>query len=152
MSTVEVKRAIVSRPTEGEFLRMVGRIKITSEQTNGAFEVFELDGPGSPPPHVHHEHDELFYIIKGTYTFIIENQELQVPAGSVVFVPRGLNHSFKHSEGASFLGVLIPGGMEGFFREMSEAITTGRNETEFRATHAGKYDSWPVDAAKPSSH
>ncbi len=36
MSTIEVKRAIVSRPTEGEFLRTVGRIKITSEQTDGA--------------------------------------------------------------------------------------------------------------------
>ncbi len=144
MSTTEVKPAIVSRPTEGEFLRMVGRIKITSEQTNGAFEVLELDGPGSPPPHVHRDHDELFYIIRGTYTFLIEAHEVEVPAGSVVFIPRGLKHSFKHSEGASFLGVLMPGGMEGFFREMSEAITTGRDHTEFRATHAGKYDSSPV--------
>ncbi len=101
-------------------------------------------GPEARPPHVHHDHDELFYIIRGTYTFLIEDQEMEVPAGSVVFIPRGLKHSFKQSEGASFLGVLIPGGLEGFFREMSEAITTGRNEAEFRATHAGKYDSYPA--------
>ncbi len=144
MSTTELKRAIVSRPMEGEFLRMLGRIKITSEQTGGALEVFELDGPGSPPPHVHHDHDELFYIIRGTYTFMIEDQEVEVPTGSIVFVPRGLVHSFKHTERASFLGILIPGGLEGFFREMSEAISTGRSESEFRATHAGKYDSYPA--------
>ncbi len=135
----------LSKSGEGQVLVMSGvRLKIGSAQTGGAFEVFELAGPGSPPPHVHKVTDHCFYIIEGRFTFTLGAEEVEAPTGSVVFVPRGTPHAFKHSEGARALGFGIPAQLEGFFRELGEGLAAGRREAELRAALAGKYDSWPA--------
>jgi quercetin dioxygenase-like cupin family protein len=93
---------------------------------------------------VHQNHDECFYIIKGIFTFTLGTEEIGAPADSLVFVPRGTPHAFKHSEGARALAFVIPANLEGFFRELGEGLAAGRPEAELRATLAGKYDAWPV--------
>jgi mannose-6-phosphate isomerase-like protein (cupin superfamily) len=138
--------AILSGPGEGERLGIAGRLKVSTAQTGGAFEVIELDAPRGPLPHVHHNHEECFYVIEGVFTFVLGTEEMEAPAGSVVFVPRGMRHAFKPGEGARALVFSSPGGLlEGFFREMSEGLTTGRPEAELRAALAGKYDAWPAE-------
>jgi mannose-6-phosphate isomerase-like protein (cupin superfamily) len=123
---------------------MFGWLKISSAQSGGAFEVFEDVGPAIPPPHVHHERDECFCIVEGLYTFILGTEEVEAPAGSVVFVPRGTRHTFRRSEGARALLFVIPAGLEGFFRELGEGLMVGQSSAELRAALAGKYDSEPV--------
>ncbi len=147
MSTITVSQAIVSKPGEGQPLPGVGRVRISSAQTSGAFEVIELGtrpGGGGPPPHIHHDHEEYFFIVEGTYTFVVGNREVEAPAGSVVFVPRGTPHAFKAPAGASALLFVIPAGLEGFFRELGAGLMAGRPEAEVRAELAGKYDSKPI--------
>ncbi len=145
MNSDIVKNAHLSKTGEGQILGKSGlRLKVSSAQTGGAFEVIELAGPGSPPPHVHQDHDECFYIIEGIYTFTLGTEEMEAPADSVVFVHHGTPHAFKHSEGARALVFLIPAGLEDFFHELGEGIAAGRSEAELRAALAGKYDSWPV--------
>jgi mannose-6-phosphate isomerase-like protein (cupin superfamily) len=96
-----VQHPFLSKSGEGPILVMSGlRLKVRSAQTDGAFEVVELQGLGSPPAHVHQNYDECFYIIKGTYTFTLATEEVEAPADALVFVPRGTPHAFKHSEGA----------------------------------------------------
>jgi mannose-6-phosphate isomerase-like protein (cupin superfamily) len=138
--------AFVAAPDEGERLGMAGLLKVSTTQTGGAFEVFELDAPRGPLPHVHHDREECFYIIEGLFTFVLGREEVEVPAGSVVFVPRGTRHGFKPGQGARALVFSIPGGLlEGFFRELLEGLGAGRPEAELRAELAGKYDSWPAE-------
>jgi mannose-6-phosphate isomerase-like protein (cupin superfamily) len=138
--------AFVATPEEGERLGMAGLLKVSTAQTGGAFEVVLLDAPRGPLPHVHHDHDECFYIIEGVYTFVLGREELEAGAGSVVFVPRGTRHVFKPSPGARLIGFSIPGGLlEGFFRELLDGLAAGRPEPELRAELAGKYDSWPAE-------
>ena len=135
----------LSKPGEGEILVTAGlKLKVGSAQTGGAFEVAELSGTGSPPPHVHRNHDECFYIIEGLFTFTLGAEEVEARADSVVFVPHGTPHAFKHSEGARALAFVIPANLEGFFRELGEGLAAGRSEAELRAALAGKYDSWPA--------
>src|SRR5262249_40004314 len=45
--------------------------KVLGEDTNGAYSVAEVDaGPElGPPPHVHRDADESFYILEGTFDF-----------------------------------------------------------------------------------
>ncbi len=143
MSQDVVIHAFCSAPGEGQLLPTRGRLKVSAAQSSGAFEVIEL-GPGSPPPHIHHEHEECFYIIEGQYTFTVGTEQLEAPAGSVVFVPRGTRHAFKRGEKARALVFVIPAGLEGFFRELGEGIAAGRSEAELRLELAGKYDSEPV--------
>ncbi len=131
-------------PDEGQPLSTGGRLKVSSTQSGGVFEVIEL-GNGSPPPHIHHGREECFYIIEGLYTFTLGMEQIDAPAGSVVFVPRGTRHSFRHSEGARALVFVIPAGLEGFFQELGQGIAAGRSQADLRAELASKYDSEPVE-------
>ncbi len=98
----------------------------------------------SPLPYVHHDHDECFYIIEGVFRFTLGGEDVEAPADSVVYVPRGTPHAFRPSEGARALGVVIPAHLEGFFRELGEGLAAGRPEPELRAALSGKYDAWPI--------
>ncbi len=145
MATDGVLHPFLSKPGEGQILVMAGlKLKVGSAQTGGVFEVVELSGTGSPLPHIHQNHDECFYIIEGIYTFTVGAEEVEARADSVVFVPRGTPHAFKHSEGARALAFVIPANLEDFFRELGEGFVAGRSEAELRAALAGKYDSWPA--------
>ncbi len=143
MSQDVVIHAFCRAQGEGELLPTRGRLKVSSAQSGGSFEVIEL-GPGSPPPHIHHEHEECFYVIEGQYTFTVGAEQLEAPAGSVVFVPRGTRHAFTRGENARALVFVVPAGLEDFFRELGEGLAAGRPEAELRSTLAGKYDSEPV--------
>ena len=59
-------------PGEGRSLWVLGELvtyKTTSEQTGGAYSLFEVTTqPGTgPPPHVQHLEDESFYVLEGEY-------------------------------------------------------------------------------------
>ncbi len=145
MNTHLMNRIIVSKAGEGQLLMNGGiKLRISSPQNGGEFELFELGGPGYPSSHVHHDHDECFYIIEGSFTFTVGSVEVFAPADTVVFVPRGTPHAFKHTEGARALCFVIPAHLEGYFRELGEALAAGRLEPDVRVELAGKYDSWPV--------
>lgn len=138
----------LSKPGEGQLLVMAWlRLRVGSAQTGGAFEVAEIAGQDGPPPHVHREHDECFYIIEGRYTFTLGAEQVEALADTLVFVPHGTIHAFRPSEGARALVFVIPAQLEGFFRELGEGLAAGRPEGELRAALAGKYDSWPVRPA-----
>ncbi len=136
--------AFRSAPEEGQGLPMIGRLKVSSLQTGGSFEVIEYEGPAVPPPHVHRNRDECFCIVEGSFTFTLGTEEVEAPVGSVVFVPRGTRHAFKPGQGARALLFIIPAGLEGFFRELGEGLAAGRSSSELRTALAGKYDSEPV--------
>jgi mannose-6-phosphate isomerase-like protein (cupin superfamily) len=144
MTSDAANHAFRSAPGEGQILPKTGRLKVSSAQTGGAFEIIELDGRGGPPAHVHHNHDECFWIIAGLFTFTLGTDKVEAPANSVVFVPRGTRHGFTHSEGARALVFVVPAGLEGFFLELGEGLAAGRSEAELRAALVGKYDSEPV--------
>lgn len=138
--------AVVSGPEEGERLGMAGRLRVSTAQTGGALEVVELDSARGPLPHIHHDHEECFYIIEGSFTFVLGHEKRVASAGSVVFVPRGTRHAFTPGPGARALTFSIPGGLlEGFFRELLEGLQAGRPEAELRAELAGSYDAWPAE-------
>ncbi len=138
-------RALVIGPGEGERLGIAGQLRLSTAQAGGAIEVIELDAAKGPLPHIHHDHEECFYVIEGLFTFVLGIEEMEAPAGSIVFVPRGTRHAFRPSQGARALVFSIPGGLlEGFFRELLKGLQAGRPEAKLRAELAGKYDAWPA--------
>ena len=138
-------QALVIAPEEGGRLGFAGRVKLSTAQAGGAFEIIELDGAKGPLPHIHRDHEECFYVLEGLFTFVLGTEEMEAPAGSVVFVPRGTRHAFRPSQGARALVFSTPGGLlEGFLRELLEGLQAGRPEAELRSELAGKYDSWPA--------
>jgi mannose-6-phosphate isomerase-like protein (cupin superfamily) len=112
-------------PGTGEVLwfldtRMI--IKATASATNGQIGLVEaLVPPGhSPPFHIHHADDEIFWIIEGHLTYRCGDETFPAAAGSYVRIPRGVPHTFviEGDSNARYLILYAPGGAEQFFVEL----------------------------------
>ncbi|MBS1892558.1 MAG: quercetin 2,3-dioxygenase [Actinobacteria bacterium] len=117
---------IVARPGEEEaiwFLGSLATVKAATETTDGSVAVIEQlapQGSGSPL-HVHSREDEWFYVIEGELTFWIGGDTVVAPAGTFVFGPKGIPHTFLvSSEEARFLLAAEPAGFENFIRAVGE--------------------------------
>jgi quercetin dioxygenase-like cupin family protein len=112
-------------PGEGRSLWVLGELatyKSASEQTGGAYSLFEVNTPpgAGAPPHVQHREDESFYVLAGEYEFTNGEETIRVNAGSLIYVPRGTLHAHKNvGEGTGkMLLTQTPGGLyERFFEE-----------------------------------
>jgi quercetin dioxygenase-like cupin family protein len=114
---------------EGEaiwFLGMLATIKASSESTAGRVAVIDHLAPraSGSPLHVHHREDEWFYVTQGELTFWVGGRVVSAPAGSFVYGPRDIPHTFTvGSDTARFLLVTEPAGFENFMRAFAEPAT-----------------------------
>lgn len=113
-------------PDEGEafwFFDCLVIAKATQATTGGRVAVLEhraARGTGSPL-HVHHDEDEWFYVIEGEVTFWVGGEVIVSPAGSFVYGPRDIPHTFiVSSDEAHFLLVAEPAGFDDFVRAVGE--------------------------------
>ena len=102
--------------------------KITSDQTSGAYSLFEVTTqPGSgPPPHVQHWEDESFYVLEGEYEFLDGARTIRAGVGSLIYVRSGILHTHNNvgEEPGRMLVSQTPGGAhERFFEELAENPT-----------------------------
>ena len=119
-------------PDEGRSLWVLGELvtyKTTSEQTGGAYSLFEVTTQPEvgPPPHVQHREDEAFYVLEGEYEFLDDDgRTTRVGTGSLVYVPKGALHTHKNIDDkpGRMLVSQTPGGLhERFFEELGELAT-----------------------------
>src|SRR5579871_3949698 len=124
MAAVEHEaRAYVVPPGEGRIIPVLhagGRVIMKAErhQTAGLITLFEgRHEPHSvgPARHYHERWTELFYILEGTFTFLVGEQLQRAPAGTTVVIPPGTIHAFHNAEDAParLLVMVLPGGFEG---------------------------------------
>jgi quercetin dioxygenase-like cupin family protein len=122
--TASPARPYVVEPGGGartEFLGHTFMFKAGAADSAGAFSVIEIvqRRGGEPPLHVHRREDEAFYLLEGKMTFHVGDERLPAAAGSFVFLPRDVPHSFTvDGDGeARVLQLCSPPGLEEFFRE-----------------------------------
>jgi quercetin dioxygenase-like cupin family protein len=129
MTTATVS-PIALHADEGEALWFFGTlatIKAGGETTAERVAVIEHVAPrGSGSPlHVHHREDEWFYVIDGAVTFWVGGDVIEATAGSFVYGPRDIPHTFLvNSSEARFLLVAEPAGFERFVRALGQAAAT----------------------------
>jgi quercetin dioxygenase-like cupin family protein len=119
---------IVRGPGEGATVRNpVGgplTLKLRGDETAAAVTALETTAAAGegPPLHVHAAEDEVMYVIDGTFRFRLEDDVSEAGAGAVVFVPRGVRHTWQNvgDAPASMFIVFTPSGMERFFERFSE--------------------------------
>jgi len=97
-------------------------IKLGADRTGGAFtliEIVNLPG-GGIGPHVHSRDDETVMQVSGRLHGVIDGAEHELAPGDVVFVPRGVVHSFlnRGSEPSRSFAITTPGGAESLVREL----------------------------------
>ena len=94
----------------------------TGEDTEGQFALMEqVARKGNVPPrHIHHREDETFYVVEGEMTFSVGDETIKATAGTMVFAPRDIPHSFTiDSEQVRILVMVAPAGAESFFKACS---------------------------------
>jgi mannose-6-phosphate isomerase-like protein (cupin superfamily) len=102
-------------------------------------------GAAAPPVHLHHHTDEGFYVMAGTWRFLVDGDEVSAGPGEHVLVRRGLLHTFWNAgdEDGSCLIILSPAGFEAYFRELAEklAVSTSQDAAlEVRRELSARYD------------
>jgi quercetin dioxygenase-like cupin family protein len=121
-----VTRSVVSSPdtqTAIWFLGALSQVRISGEQTGGAFSLTEnlvRRGNGSPV-HVHDCEDESFFVLDGELRVFAGEEEHAAGPGTVALLPRCLRHAYVvTSATARFLTLHTPAGFERFAAEVGE--------------------------------
>ncbi|WP_338726753.1 quercetin 2,3-dioxygenase [Haladaptatus sp. DJG-WS-42] len=123
MSKTQALPPVVRTADEGDVYNILGGlalIKVTGSETGGAFGLVEQRSNAgmATPLHVHHQEDELFYVIDGQVTYHVDGEEITAPAGTTVFAPHGIPHAFRvDTDGTRWLDIRKGGG-EAFFRDI----------------------------------
>jgi quercetin dioxygenase-like cupin family protein len=125
MSLPTASGAYALGPDEGEalwFNGALGLLRATADQTEGRFAAFELRPPKgfASPLHSHKSEDEFFIVLSGEIRLQHGDDVVEAEAGSFLYTPRGVGHSFHvDSDDARLLLFFGPAGVEGFFREVA---------------------------------
>lgn len=115
-------------PGEGRSLWVLGELvtcKVTSEQTGGAYSLFEVVSQprGGPPPYIEHQEDECFSVLEGEFEFLDNERTIRAGVGALIYIPRGNLRGYKNvgDEPGRMLVSQTPGGLhERFFEEVGE--------------------------------
>ena len=118
-------QGIVIQPGQGPVSSFTpGRsivLKLLSDATAGSVMVFEETiPPGTKSTlHLHHDSDEVAYVLSGEVTFHIGDQVTVGGPGTCAFMPRGVRHSWKSTGAATgcVLFLYAPAKAGGFIEE-----------------------------------
>lgn len=102
-------------------------VKANTEQTGGAFNLFEATCPPhyTTTLHIHYGEDVAIYVLAGTLTVFWGNEPLAAGAGTYLFQPSGTPHGFR-VEGeapARILYMTFPAGLDRFVLEQEPLAT-----------------------------
>ncbi len=102
--------------------------KLTSDQTGGAYYLFEsVFGPGDGNQlHVHRREDEVGYVLEGALEIRLVDQTVVVEAGSVAHLPKNIPHAIRNplKTPSRYLFMTIPAGLDRWF----DALESARND------------------------
>lgn len=108
--------------------RLATTHKISSTITAGRLAAIEHRLPPHQlgvPLHRHWREDELSIVLAGTLGALLDEHQVLAEAGAYLWKPRGHWHTFWNPGDAEllFIDLLIPGGLEGYFRILSQLLS-----------------------------
>ena len=121
--------AVVVKAGEGHALRLGDvhmLVKEDGTHTQGALGLAEFEmaphGHQAPLPHIHHVHEEGFYILEGELEFVVGTETVRAGQGAFVMVPTGVAHTFSNptERPARFLSTFTPQRYLSYFEELSQ--------------------------------
>lgn len=100
-------------------------LKLLSGQTDESLMMFEEATPAGTgtPVHLHHDSDEMTYVLKGEFAFKIGEEVTTGGPGTCAFIPRGVAHAWKNigSDPGLALFMYTPADAGKLFEELKQA-------------------------------
>ena len=132
---------LIVRPGDGRLIDIGGmgvHFKVSSGTTAGGISIVEhpMEAGRLVPPHVHHDEDEISYVLEGTFGVRVGDEIGEAGPGSYVLKPRNVPHTFWNPGPvpARLIEIIQPAGFERFFEQLGEAAQTATSPEEFDAT------------------
>ena len=128
-------------------------LKLLGGATGGSIMLFEETVPTETKSwfHLHHDSDEVAYVLSGEITFKIGDEVTIGGPGTCAFMPRGIQHAWKNSgaETAHVLFLYTPAGAGALVEEQQRTQDTiaSMNERE-KAEQRQRY-GWEVIGPNP---
>ena len=121
---VEAQGYVLSATDGEKLIRGGGEILIKVDPKRGSNSVAlgtqQVPAGGRVPVHRHAQMDEVFYVVEGSGTFLLNDARLNVEKGATIFVPKDAWHGFEKGEKEMLLlWAVAPPGLEGMFREIA---------------------------------
>ncbi|HXE57819.1 MAG TPA: quercetin 2,3-dioxygenase [Gemmatimonadales bacterium] len=117
---------------EGPAIWVVGdtyTFKAVGRDTGGRLTVWEAEIPpgAGPPPHLHREQDEAYYVLDGELEVRDGDRTFMAERGSFVFIPRGAVHCFRNvgQRPSRMLLWMTPAGFEDFLLAVGQPARPG---------------------------
>lgn len=121
---------------EGPTLQLSGAqvsVKAASEQTGGAFNLFEVAcQPGyATALHIHYAEDVAVYVLAGSLAVFCGDEKTIAGAGAYFFQPRGTPHGFRVDgiTAARILYLTCPAGLDRFVIEQARLAPNSESMT-----------------------
>jgi mannose-6-phosphate isomerase-like protein (cupin superfamily) len=143
--------AVVVKAGEGRALRLGDVQMVVKEDgthTRGTLGLAEFEVPPqghyAPHFHIHHAHEEGFYILEGELEFVVGTQTVRAGQGAFVMVPIGVAHTFSNptERPARLLCTFTPHRYLSYFEEASQlAQTTASPGLQQIAELMARYDT-----------
>lgn len=107
------------------FIANLATVHVASAETGDAYCVVELAGASgdTPPLHVHHADDEVFYVLEGELELHVgADGPVRALPGTCVRAPRGVPHTYRvvSDEPARWIVMNAPGGFDRFVTEAGD--------------------------------
>jgi quercetin dioxygenase-like cupin family protein len=110
------------------FLDARARVLVRGEDTDGRFDLVEISGipaGSSPPLHVHHAHEEGFFVLEGSVTLFVPGGSVELATGDFFVAPRGVPHTYRVGDtDARWLCTSSPAGMARFVASVGDIADT----------------------------
>jgi mannose-6-phosphate isomerase-like protein (cupin superfamily) len=142
----EVLKAGEGHPLRlGDVLMVVKEDGRQTRETLGLIEfVVAPHGRTTPLPHIHHAHEEGFYVLDGELEFVVGTETVRAGPGTFVMVPIGVTHTFSNptDQPARFLAAVTPRRYLDYFEELSQLWqTTAAPSRQQVAELMARYDT-----------
>ncbi|PSN15263.1 cupin domain-containing protein [filamentous cyanobacterium CCP5] len=128
MTTQTLRTPKVLAAGEGDSFQMLSHTftyKVTPEDTRGQWLMYEAaDTFGNGAPLHSHPWEETFYILEGELQIQIGKRTCTVKAGDTVYFPEDVTHGFTICSETVRILVIMPAYADGFYREVSDKITS----------------------------
>jgi quercetin dioxygenase-like cupin family protein len=101
-------------------------IRASTEQTGGAFNLFDVLFPAGyeTPLHIHYAEDVAIHVVAGSLDLFWGEERRPAPAGSFFYQPHGMPHGFRltGTGSAHLLYLTFPAGFDAFVIERSKPL------------------------------